>query len=236
MEKQEFTWSDIKEMFAETDRQIKKTERLFKESNAKFERSRKDFDKRKKESNEDFYRQIKESREDLERLRKESNENFERQMKESREDFDRRMKELHKLIGGIGNSNGEMAEEYFYNIFKRDKTFVNEKYDRMHRNFVRTDGIIEAEFDIVLINGSSAAIIEIKYNAKPDNIDIDELIDRAGMFKILFPECKHHKIYLGVAAMAFKNGLAQKLRKAGIATVHHIGKKMVVYDKEVKAF
>jgi hypothetical protein len=87
-----------------------------------------------------------------------------------------------------------------------------------------------------LFNGKSAAIIEIKYNARPDNIDIEDIISQVELFRILYPERKEHHIYLGVAAMSFKNGLEKKLHHAGIATIRQIGKKMVVYDKEVKVF
>jgi hypothetical protein len=41
---------------------------------------------------------------------------------------------------------------------------------------------------------------------------------------------------LGVAALSFKKGFARILRSNGIATIHQVGKKMVIYDKEVKVF
>jgi len=94
----------------------------------------------------------------------------------------------------------------------------------------------EIECDLFLFNGKSAAFIEVKYNAKPDNIDITNLGARVEKFKRLFPAYKNHNIYLGVAALSFKRGFARKLRNAGVATIHQVGKKMVVYDKEVKMF
>jgi hypothetical protein len=78
--------------------------------------------------------------------------------------------------------------------------------------------------------------IEVKYKAKHDNIKIDELIARAMFLKEKTKRHKNHNIYLGVAAMSFNKKLAKELRQAGIATIHHLGKKMVVYDKEVKVF
>ena len=146
------------------------------------------------------------------------------------------VKELSRNIGGISNSNGEMAEEYFYNSFKADTTFANEKFDRVEKNSKRSRGELEAEFDLILMNGKSAAVIEVKYNAKPDNILIDKLIERVDIFKKLYPEYKNHNIYLGVAAMSFKSGLETKLHNTGIATIKQIGKKMVVFDKDVKVF
>jgi hypothetical protein len=160
-----------------------------------------------------------------------------RQLEKQSTESDQRLKKLEKLVGGIANSNGEMAEEYFYNAFKRDKSFVSEKFDEIKRNLGYNNGTLEAEFDIILFNGKSAAIIEVKYNAKPDNVSIEDLISRVPVFKILFPEYKNHNIYLGVAAMSFKKGkFVRELHDAGIATIRPVGKKMVIYDKNVKVF
>ena len=76
----------------------------------------------------------------------------------------------------------------------------------------------------------------MKYKAKPDNIDTEHLISRAERFKEFAPVYKNHNIYLGVAAMSFKKGLASELHKAGIVTIHPIGKKMVIYDKKARVF
>jgi hypothetical protein len=229
----------LREMFAETDRilteKFAETDRLFKEQASERERERKEAERLFKEQASERDRERKEverERKEAERERKKSEAEFEK----SRKDFDRRMKKLEEITGGMGNSNGEMAEEYFFNAFRRNKTFVNETFDKVLRNKCINNGKWEAEFDILLLNGKSAAIIEVKYRAKPDNIVIEKLISRIEPFKVLFPEYKNHHIYLGVAAMSFDKRLAIRLHKAGIATIHQEGKRMVVYDKELKAF
>jgi len=205
--KKKLTWDDIKEMFAETDRRFKETAQTLA--------------KRRAEADEEFYK------------RREADEE---EYKKRREESDRRLAKIERLVGGIGNNNGEMAEEYFFNAFKSHKYFANEQYDYVQRPLRITNGNLEAEFDIILFNCKSVAIIEVKYNAKPDNIRIDYLISRVEIFKILYPNYKSHKIYLGVAAMSFNGKLVKELHEAGIATVHQIGKKMVVYDKDVQVF
>jgi hypothetical protein len=185
----------------------------------------------KKESAEMKKQADKDTREMKEETRRVSK-NLEIMIAESRRD----MKELNRHLGGIDNSNGEIAEQYFYNAFKRNKTFVNENFDEIRRNLSYNNGVKGAEFDIVLFNGKSAALIEVKYNAKPDNIRIRDIISRVEVFKMLYPEYKNHIIYLGVAAMSFRKGLEQRLHRNGIATIRQVGKKMVVYDTEVKAF
>ena len=165
---------------------------------------------------------------ETDRLMKETD----RRMKET----DRQMKALQKELGGISNSNGEMAEAYFYNALRRDKTFVNEKFDKIQKNRSIRNGTVEAEFDIVLFNGTSAAIIEVKYTANRKNISVREMIAKVAPFKMLYPAYKNCNIYLGVAALSFKGGMEKRLHRNGIATIRQVGKKMVVYDKEVKVF
>jgi len=173
---------------------------------------------------------------DIEAMRAETNQQIKETQQEIRE-TQREIKKLSRYLGGIAHSNGEMAEEYFYSAFKAEKTFANEQFDKIRRNLAyKKDDKKKAEFDIVLFNGKSAALIEVKYNAKPDNISIEKIIARIEIFKILYPECENYNIYLGVAAMSFKEGLEEELHQAGIATIKQVGKKMVVYDKSVKAF
>ena len=240
------SWDDIKAMYAEIAEMQKENDRKLAESRAETDRkmveSRAEFDRAMKKSKAEFDRAMKKSNEEIEKTLKETSQQVKettRQVNETTRQVNettRQVKELSRNIGGISNSNGEMAEEYFYNSFKADTTFANEKFDRVEKNTKTSRDGVEAEFDLILMNGKSAAVIEVKYNAKPDNILIDKLIERADIFKKLYPEYKNHNIYLGVAAMSFKSGLETKLHNAGIATIKQIGKKMVVFDKDVKAF
>jgi len=224
-------------MIYETNKQIKENgkqirengklmNKYFKEDRAKAKEERAKFDK-------------------LEKSIKESRKEYEEQLKEEKERgkvIDARLDRLGKYIGGIAHSNGDMAEEFFYNTLRKDKTFLNEKFDSIRKNLTyrgldnELDIESDAEYDILLFNGTSAALIEVKYNAKQDNIDVSRLLRRAEIFKLQFPEYKNHKLYLGVAALSFNRWVAKRLHRAGIATIRQVGRKMVVYDKEVKQF
>ena len=94
-------------MFAETNKQMKETDQQIKQMNA------------------NITQQIKQM-----------NAETTQHLKQSNDELKQRLKELAKIVGGIGHSNGELAEEYFYNAFYRDRTFVNEKFDYIKRNFI----------------------------------------------------------------------------------------------------
>ena len=128
-----------------------------------------------------------------------------------------------------------MADKYFFNAFAKNKKFANEEFDWVE-SYRITNGKIEAWFDLLLSNKKSVVIVEIEYNANPENISVRMLKNKVEKFKILHPHYKNHNIYLGVAAMTFRSGLEERLHRNGIATIRQVGKKMVVYDKEVKVF
>jgi hypothetical protein len=87
----------------------------------------------------------------------------ERLMKESRANHDREMKEMRQEIGSFGHSQGSFAEEYFYNSFKKgQKNFFGEKFNMIEKNVKGASiDLIKDEYDIVLYNSDSIAIIEV---------------------------------------------------------------------------
>ena len=233
-----------KERERERQEREKERERERQEREKERERERQEKEKEREEERQEKEKEREEERQarkKREKERKKREEEWKKREEKKEEEYKKLRETLQYVseeVGGIGHNNGAMAEEFFYNTFKRDKTFVNEKFDEIKRNFTYRgqDDKLKVEYDILLFNGTSAAIIEVKYNAKAKNIDIAKLISRVEVFKIWFPEYKNHKIYLGVAAMSFHKDLTWRLHRAGIATIRPVGKKMVVYDKTVKTF
>ena len=229
------SWNDIKAMFAETDRQMAETDRKLDKMIAENERRAAENERRTAERAKEIKRETAKAKRETDKIEQETLQ-IKREAAKIAAETDRRIAKLERLVGGISNNNGEMAEDYFYSAFRANKTFANEKFDKVRRNLAYKKEDVEAEFDLVLFNGKCAALIEVKYNAKPDNISVEEIISRVKIFKMLYPEYENHKIYLGVAAMSFRKGLEERLHRAGIATVRQIGRKMVRFDKDVKAF
>jgi hypothetical protein len=158
---------------------------------------------------------------ETDRLQKETDriikENAE-ERKKSQEDFDRRMRKVNEAMGNWANNFGEITEEYFYNSFEKgQKNFFGENFDRIRKNVKPLDYIIEDEYDIILINGKSVGIIEVKHKAHEN--DVDKVLKKAETFRVNFPEYKNHKVYLGLASMCFYPELEQECIKKGIAII-----------------
>ena len=178
----------------------------------------------RKDSNEDFDRRMKESREE-----------FDKNLKESREDFDRRMKKINETLGGWANNQGSFAEEYFFNSFENgQKNFFGEKFDDVKKQLKNFWQGIEDEYDIVLYNHTSVALVEVKYKAHLN--DIPTVLKKAETFRILFPNYKDFKIYLGLASMSFYPELEQECMNEGIAVIKQVGDTVVINDKHLKVF
>jgi hypothetical protein len=154
-----------------------------------------------------------------------------RQMQET----DRRMKELQKTVGGWANNHGTFAEEYFFNSFEKgEQNFFGESFDLIQKNLSSFWQGIKDEYDIVLYNHTSVALIEVKYKAHVN--DIPNVLKKADTFRILFPNYKDFKIYLGFASMSFYPELEQKCINEGIAVIKQVGDTVVINDTNLKAY
>ena len=70
------------------------------------------------------------------------------------------IKEVHKELGDIGKSQGDMLEYSFFTSL-REKLFLdNIKYDKIYTKLKNKNH--EKEFDIILENSKHIAVIEIK--------------------------------------------------------------------------
>ena len=90
------------------------------------------------------------------------------------------------------------------------------------------------EYDILLINGKSIGIIEVKYKAHVN--DIAKVLRKATTFRQNFPQYANHQVYLGLATMVFYPDLEQECIKEGIAIIKQVGDTVVMNDKHLKVF
>jgi hypothetical protein len=173
---------------------------------------------------------------------KETDRQFKETDRQSKE-TDRRFKETERLIkanakeiSGIGNSNGEVAESYFINSFAKYPKFAGQDYESFTPNLRKkiTSLNLQGEYDLVLYNCTSVAIIEIKYKAKKE--DVAALLGKVQSFKQLFPEYANFNIYLGLAGLHVNVTAEKEAIKQGVAVIKQVGKKMVVNDEHLKVF
>lgn len=172
-------------------------------------------------------------------LRKEEAERrrVERKKWEEQRDEDRyQMKELKKELRGIGFSNGDFAEEYFFSSFRKGRrNFFGEQFDIIEKKVKPlTKFGLQDQYDIVFTNGTSVAIIEVKYNAAEKAIK--QILRKVETFRILVPEYKDYKIYLGIASLVFDEMMEKLCKENGIAIIKQVGENVVIIDDGLKVF
>ena len=203
----------LEKFAADAERRNAEAEREAERRNAEFERKNAEFDRKLEQS------RIK----------------FEQEMKESRDDFDRRMKKLEELTGSSANNHGSFAEEYFFNSFQQGRhNFFGEEFEEIDKKVKGIKKGFRDEYDILLMNGKSVGIVEVKYKAHEN--DVLKALKKANTFRVNFPEYKNHRVYIGLASMAFYPELEEKCKTNGVAIVKQAGDTVVIYDEHLKAF
>jgi len=153
----------------------------------------------------------------------------------SRIAYEKRMKNMEDRVGAWSNNHGSFAEEYFFNAFENgEKNFFGEYFNEIGKNIANVWKGLKDEYDIVLYNDNSVALIEVKYKAHKR--DIEKVLKKAETFRILFPSYKTFKIYLGLASLSFYPELEQECVNQGIAVIKQVGDTVVINDIYLKVF
>ena len=228
----------------ERERQRKENEqereRQRKENEQERERQRKE-DERQRKEDERQRKEEERQRKEEERQRKKEERQWkeeERILKKRQAELDRRIDKVNATLGAWANNHGSFAEEYFFNSFEHGKkTFFGEKFDRIRKNVhvdADLDEKIEDEYDILLINGKSIGIVEVKFKAHVN--DLPQVMKKVETFRINYPKYANHRVYLGLASMAFSSKLEQKCIDKGIAIIKQVGGTVVINDEHLKVF
>jgi len=155
-----------------------------------------------------------------------SQEKTDEQMKKT----DIKLDKLAKLYGGISQNQGDSAEEFFFNTLRGKKRIGNMIFDTIQKN-MRVDGKnLKGEYDIVLYNGSSVAVIETKYKVHINDI-INLYEKKIPNFRKLFPFFDSYKIYAGIAGFHINDDAVKKAEEYGFFVLKRKGK-IVEYDTD----
>jgi hypothetical protein len=165
------------------------------------------------------------------------------------EETDRRMQKLQEKldkigdkmdmtwgkVNGIDDNIGFHAERFFQDSLAKNLAFGGVKYDFAIPN-LKCEGKKEgAEFDIVLVNGDSIAIIEVKNRIHPDFVE-NMAKERVDKFRRCFAGYKNYKAYLGIAGFSFCNAVLEKARECGIGIIRQVGDSVEMDAGVLKAY
>jgi hypothetical protein len=148
---------------------------------------------------------------------------------------DRQIDKVAKQMGGINENIGYHAEQFFQNAFEDNKVFGGIEYDDIILNMGYKSKTEKVEFDIVLENGNSVALIEIKNRIHPDFVKkmAEERIDK---FRKYFPMYKGYDIYLGIAGFSFSEAVLEEAQKYGVGIIRQVGEGIEIDATGLRAY
>jgi hypothetical protein len=151
------------------------------------------------------------------------------------ENLSRNIDKLGKQVGGIDDNIGHHAEQFFQNVFEEKLRFGGVNYDEMIPNLKYKGKKDEVEFDIVLVNGDSVALIEVKHRIHPSYVK--ELAEeRIEKFRKYFLEFKDYKAYLGIAAFSFSDEVLDQASKYGVGIIRQVGEGIEMETQNLKVY
>ena len=148
--------------------------------------------------------------------------------------FDAKLDRLEALYGNVADNQGSVAEEFFYNSLNANPVIGSVKYDRVTPNLIVGAKGKQAEFDLVLVNGNSVAIVEIKHKAHLSALD--QLEKQLVRYREIFPEHASYKLYGGIAGLSVPTNVEQEAHHRGLFVLKQQDNVMTADTQTMRAF
>ncbi|GAB6391944.1 MAG: hypothetical protein MdMp014T_1317 [Treponematales bacterium] len=158
-----------------------------------------------------------------------------KELAESQKETDRQLRDLQTKMDGLGLNIGHAAEEFFQTALAKNMNFAGVQFDEMLPNLGKTRGGKSCEFDIVLVNHDAVAIIEAKHRVRkafPEEM----AVEKVAAFRLLFPEYKDYKLYLGIAGFSMDGEVEDEAKRLGIGLLKQDGDAVKAVDIPLKAY
>jgi len=150
-----------------------------------------------------------------------------KEMKENAKKTDEQMKKTDEKLermgihlGNISNNQGDVAEEYFVNSLKNRLKIGDIEFDLLLSGVELKTKKIRDEFDILLVNGNTLALIEVKYKVHPNLIE--KLPTKIEHLRLM-PSYKNYKIYAGVAGFNVPEDVISLAKEKGYFVLQRKG-------------
>ena len=165
------------------------------------------------------------------------NAEYEKAREKSAAEYEKWKKEMQKYLGGISESNGAMAEEMIFNSLEQDMIFAGIEFYDITANMKKKNKAknLTGEYDIVLTNGDTIAIVEAKYKVREK--DITKLVsDKVEKFRKLFPMYSAYKIILGIGGMSFEQKAIEDAKNNGVGIIKIVGDKVEFHTDGIRIY
>jgi hypothetical protein len=140
------------------------------------------------------------------------------------------IKEVSKIVGGMGNTQGDVTEDFFKGALKDTKCLAGIKYN-YHGQLKKSNGTVKGEYDIVLFGEDTIVVVEVKHKLWPADVDNFHR-RRLPRFKTLFPEYNDKKLVGALAGMTIDPDAKNKALALGYLLLTQAGQKIKVISAD----
>jgi len=135
---------------------------------------------------------------------------------------DAKLNRLAEMYGGVGNNQGAVAEEFYYNSLSANPELNGIRFDFVDKNITRNQHGVQDEFDIVMVNGEDVFVIEVKYKAHEQ--DLERLLKKKAVnFRKLFPMYSQYRHHYGLATFHIHDQLKDQALSSGVTVLQRKG-------------
>ena len=132
-----------------------------------------------------------------------------------------KVEELTRNINGVNKSIGLEVEEFFYSSLKKNPTIANINFDYMYQNSKRDFKGETQEIDILLENGNSVGVVEVKNRVSQKSIEqLDKIMERFDYFHPLY---RDYRVVGAIAGKIFPKHLQTQALKKGYSVLTQQG-------------
>jgi hypothetical protein len=147
---------------------------------------------------------------------------------------DKKFKTMQSMLDGISKNQGSVAEEFFYNSLKSKPIVGAVSFDQITPNLIVGRKGKESEFDVVLVNGSSVALIEVKYKAHVN--DLAQVHEQIKRFRRDCTQYKDYALYGGIAGLSVPNEVSKAAKAQGLFVLKRKGELLETQAEGMTAF
>jgi hypothetical protein len=131
------------------------------------------------------------------------------------------VKEVGRRMGSMATNLGDVAEEYFFNSLTADPRLGSIEFDSVTPNLSFNYKGGHNEFDIVMVNGRSVALIEVKHKAHVN--DLTQVAAQVARYRRWRPEHCGYDIYCGLAAFSVPQDVRDAALEQGLFVLQRNG-------------
>jgi hypothetical protein len=126
---------------------------------------------------------------------------------------DAQLRKLSAMYGGLSDNLGAAAEEFFCNSLSAQPRVGGITFDHVYAKVKGGKMGHQSEYDLILVNGVSAAIVEVKHKVHPKSLD--QLETQLARYKEHFPEHQSFTLYGGIAGMSIPDEVVLQAKARG---------------------